>query len=252
MTTDFEEALMTEKVHYETLLPHEFEERLAHRPVGYLPIGTLEWHGPQNALGADFIQARGLFERAATRFGGIVFPPVWLGPDRINCTDDGPDLVGMDTADSTVPHRQLPGSCYWMPQGQFLMLVETILAQAVRAGFKCIVADGHGPSRGSFGLGADAWEKQFGIPLVSVHRDFRGPWRTQIDHAGRNETSIMMAVAPNLVDLDQLPSDRDVWPVGVGGEDPRDSTVDFGEECIEASLALLGAKLDELVPLRSA
>ena len=56
---------MEGKVDYEELLPHEFEARLAQRPVGYLPIGTLEWHGVHNALGADFLQARGLFRRAA-------------------------------------------------------------------------------------------------------------------------------------------------------------------------------------------
>jgi len=237
---------MNEKVRYEELLPHEFEARLAKRPVGYLPIGTLEWHGVQNALGADFLQARGLFERAARRFGGIVLPPLWLGPDRITGREDGPDLVGMDTADSTTPNRQLPGSCYWIPSGLFLMLVEAVLAQARRAGFRCIVADGHGPSRRAWAEMVDAWEKQFGLALVSAMRDFPGQWRTQMDHAGRNETSIMMAVAPALVDLAQLPGDRDVWPQGVGGEDPRDSTAEFGEELIEATLALIGAKLDEL------
>ena len=237
---------MSEKVHHEQLLPHEFEERLTKRPVGYLPIGTLEWHGVQNALGSDFIQARGLFARAAQRFGGIVFPPIWLGPDRITGQDGGTDLVGMDTADTTTPHRQLPGSCYWLPKGLFLAYVENVLAQAKRAGFRCIVADGHGPSRGAWGEMVDSWEKQFGLALVSATRDFSGQWRTQMDHAGANETSIMMAVAPDLVDLSQLPSDGDVWPQGVGGRDPRDSTPELGEELIEATLALIGAKLDEL------
>jgi len=237
---------MTEKVHYEELLPYEFEARLAQRPVGYLPIGTLEWHGVQNALGADFIQSRGLFERAARRFGGIVLPPIWLGPDRITGQEDGPDLIGMDYANTTTPHRQLPGSCYWIPKGLFLSLVEAVLAQATRAGFKCIVADGHGPSRNAWADMVDAWEQQFDLTLISAKRDFPGKWRTQCDHAGRNETSVMMAVAPELVDLSQLPADRDEWPQGVGGEDPRDSSVEFGEELIEDTLALIGAKLDEL------
>ena len=237
---------MTEKVRYEELLPHELQARLAHRPVGYLPIGTLEWHGPQNGPGADFIQSRGLFERAAEKFGGVVFPPIWLGPDRITGQEDGSDLIGMDTADSTTPHRQLPGSCYWVPKGLFLTMVEAVLAQAKRAGFKCVVADGHGPSRTAWAEMADSWEKQFGLALVSAKRDFPGQWRTQNDHAGGNETSIMMAVAPDLVDLSQLPQDRDVWPQGVGGADPRDSTAEFGEELIEDTLTLIGAKLDEL------
>ena len=237
---------MKEKVDYEELLPHEFEARLARRPVAYLPIGTLEWHGVQNALGADFLQSRGLFRRAAMKFGGIVLPPIWLGPDRVLDREDGPDLVGMDTADSTTPHRQLPGSFYWIPKGLFLLLMESILTQAKRAGFRCIVADGHGPSRGAWAEMADSWEKQFGLHLISAKRDFAGGWRTQNDHAGRNETSVLMAVAPKLVDLSLLPRERDQWPEGVAGEDPREATVAFGEELIEDTLELIGARLDTL------
>ena len=236
---------MTEKVDYEDLLPHEFETRLARRPVGYLPLGTLEWHGAHGALGSDLLQSRCLFRRAARRFGGIVLPPIWLGPDQIIAQDQGPDLIGMDANDTTTPNRQLPGSLYWIPKGLFLMLIESILAQAARAGFKSIVADGHGPSRGAWAEMVDSWEKQFGLKLISATRDFPGKWRTQMDHAGRNETSILMAVAPELVDLSLLPEDRGQWPQGVLGEDPRDATSAFGEELMEATLALIGAKLDE-------
>lgn len=133
---------MTEKVDYEELLPHEFEERLAYRPVAYLPIGTLEWHGPQSALGADFIQSRGLFRRAAKRYGGIVMPPVWLAPDRITASVDGESLIGMDTSEYVKPHAKLPGSLYWISKGLFLTVIEAVLLQAKRAGFECVVAGG--------------------------------------------------------------------------------------------------------------
>jgi len=206
----------------------------------------LEWHGVQNALGADFLQSRGRFRRAAERFGGIVLPPLWLGPDRILKQPGDVDLIGMDSADSTTPHRQLPGSLYWIPKGLFLQMLESILAQVARAGFRCVVADGHGPSRGAWAEMVDSWEKQFGLFLVSARRDFPGRWKTQNDHAGRNETSILMAVEPDLVDLSMLPDDRNQWPQGVAGEDPRDSTTEYGEELMEATLALIGNKLDEL------
>ena len=235
---------MTTKVNYFDLLPHEFRARLAERPVGYLPLGTLEWHGEQCALGSDALISRGLFERVARELGGIVFPPLFLGPDRAAFQTDGSVLQGMDTADVTTPHRQLDGSCYWIPKGLFFQLCEAILAQAVRAGFKCIVADGHGPSRGSWGEQSDDWEKRFGLKLVGVHRDMRDQWQSQTDHAARNETSLMMALHPALVDLSQLDEDRGVWPQGVGGEDPRDSTVAHGEECLAVSLKALGAHLE--------
>jgi len=231
------------KVRYAELLPYEFEERLRERPVGYLPLGTLEWHGRHNPLGADFIQASAILERAAARFGGIVLPPIWLGPDEMTRDDNGRSLVGMDHY--VLPPRQLTGSLYWVPQGLFTLWIEAILGQAERAGFRCLVVEGHGPSRDTWSRAAKRWRKQYGLHLVSAG-DFPSAWATQNDHAGRNETSILMAVAPDLVDLSRLPTSQEEPPVGVIGEDPRDSSPAFGEELIETTLALIGSKLDEL------
>ncbi len=47
-----------EKVKYAELLPFEFRRRLAERPVAYLPLGTLEWHGEHIALGAMRFRAK--------------------------------------------------------------------------------------------------------------------------------------------------------------------------------------------------
>lgn len=237
---------MSEKVHYFELLPHEFRARLTQRPVGYLPLGTLEWHGEQCALGSDALISQGLFERAARELGGIVFPPLFLGPDRASPQADGSVLLGMDTANVTTPHRQLDGSCYWVPRGLFFQLCEAVLAQASRAGFQCMVADGHGPSRTAWGEQADDWERRFGLKLVSVVRDLKSGWRSQMDHAARNETSLMMALHPSLVDLSTLSEDRSVWPQGVGGEDPRDATPEYGEECLRASLDALREHLESI------
>jgi len=234
---------MTDKIHYGELLPHEFEFRLRQRPVGYLPVGTLEWHGPQNPLGADFIQAGAILEGAARRFGGIVLPPLWLGPDAVAPGEQGRPLIGMDIFSN--PSRQLPGSLYWISEGLFVQMIEAILVQAGRAGFRCIVAEGHGPSRDAFGRMSKAWARQFGLHLISA-ADFPGEWATQNDHAGRNETSILLAVAPELVDMERLTDTRDLRSIGIIGEDPRDSTAAEGQELLEKTLQLIGAKLDDL------
>ena len=68
-----------EKVLYEELCPEEFKERLKECPIAYLPLGTLEWHGPHLPLGADGIQPLGLFVRVAEKIGGIVLPTLFLG-----------------------------------------------------------------------------------------------------------------------------------------------------------------------------
>ncbi|MBM4419336.1 MAG: creatininase family protein [Chloroflexi bacterium] len=239
---------LPEKVHHLDLRPEEFRTRLADRPIGYLPLGTLEWHGEHLPLGSDALIAAGLFARAAARFGGIVLPPLFLGPDRSRRAASGETLVGMEYADSTTPPRRLDGALYWIPRGLFLLTCEAILAQAVRTGFRVIVADGHGPSRRAWADHAEGWEQQFGIRLVSVTRDLAGLWRSQMDHAARNETALVQALWPDLVDLERLESDRAIWPQGVAGEDPRDASAAHGEDCIEASLDALGALLDRIAP----
>lgn len=232
---------------YEELLPHEFAERLKEHPIGYLPLGTLEWHGPHNALGADLIQAKGLFQIAARECGGIVFPPLFIGPDSITGDGTAYPLMGMDKAKETQPNRQLSGSCYYVSKGLFILVVESILKMAKRAGFRCIVADGHGPSRKVWSEMADTWEKQFDLLLVSPLRDFEaGTWLTQADHAGKNETSLMLALRPDLVDLDRLPQEKTEWPLGVRGEDPRDSSPGFGQELLAKTLESLETRLGAL------
>jgi len=232
-------AGITVKVRYDELLPHEFRKRLAERPIAYLPLGTLEWHGEHLPLGSDAIQSEGLMLECARRFGGIVMPPIHLGPDRAKPTDGGKTLVGMDYAESTTPPRQLDGSCYWVPAGLHVLIVDAILAQLKRAGFRAVFADGHGPSRTSWVENLSERQTRFGLKLFGVTGQIARQWKSQVDHAARNETSLMMHLRPHLVDLSQLPESRSTWPQGVGGEDPRDATAAYGKECFEKSIDLL-------------
>jgi creatinine amidohydrolase len=232
-------ATAAPKVRYDELLPREFRERLAQRPIAYLPLGTLEWHGEHLPLGADAIQSEGLMTQCARQFGGIVMPPVHLGPDRARPVEDGKMLVGMDYAESTTPPRQLDGSCYWVPAGLHLLLVDAILAQLKRAGFRAVFADGHGPSRWSWVENLAEREARFGLKLFGVTREITHLWKSQVDHAARNETSLLMHLRPDLVDLSALPTARTVWPQGVAGEDPREATAAYGRECLQKSVELV-------------
>jgi len=227
------------KVRFAELRPHEFRKRLAERPIAYLPLGTLEWHGEHLPLGADAIQSEGLMIECARRLGGIVMPPIHLGPDRAKLMDGGKMLVGMDYADSTTPPRQLDGSCYWIPMGLHLLIVDAILAQLKRAGFRAVFADGHGPSRWSWVENIADREARLGLRLFGVTREVAGKWRSQMDHAGGNETSLVMHLRPELVDLSRLPQSRAEWPQGVGGGDPRDGTAALGKQFLEESVEVV-------------
>jgi creatinine amidohydrolase len=188
----------------------------------------------------------------ARRFGGIVMPPIHLGPDRAKPADDGKGppntmdrvweprmLVGMDYAESTTPPRQLDGSCYWVPAGFHVLLVDAILAQLKRAGFQAAFADGHGPSRTSWVENLPERQTRFGLKLFGVTREIAPQWKSQMDHAACNETSLMMHLRPGLVDLSQLPPSRSTWPQGIAGEDPRDATAAYGKECLQKSVELV-------------
>jgi len=217
-----------EKVLYAELTPQEFRERLAAAPIAYLPLGTLEWHGEHLPIGSDGLQSAGFFTGLAREAGGIVLPMLFLGPDRIEEVD-GKELYGMDTLGEGMAegkrykNQQLAGSAYWVPEETFRTIIEATLKQLSRAGFKIVVAHGHGPSTGFFQKNAGQWKEKFGLETFTCwggEYDRKG-MGIQVDHAAMNETSLVMALRPELVQMERLPKDPNSWPVGVGGKDPR-------------------------------
>ena len=71
------------EVRYQMLRPSQVVARRKECPVVYIPIGTIEWHGEHNPLGADTIQAEGLAILCAEKGGGLVFPPLYFGENRV-------------------------------------------------------------------------------------------------------------------------------------------------------------------------
>jgi len=231
---------MTDKVLHAELTPAEFEERLAATPVAYLPLGTLEWHGRHMPLGSDAIQSYEFFQCLAREAGGIVLPPLFLGPDRMIETEDG-DLYGMDIGelekrdpDKRYTNQQLPGSCYWVSDELFGEMIEAILKQLKRCGFRVVVAHGHGPSTGFFLENAEAWKKKFGLTCLHCWDHNNESNGIQTGHGATNETSLVMAFKPELVKMENLPSDINTWPLGIAGIDPRvHASAEFGKQCVQ-------------------
>jgi creatinine amidohydrolase len=231
------------RVNIAELRPEEFISRLHQRPVAYLPLGTLEWHGPHLPLGADALQSAALMVEAATRFGGIVLPPLFLGPDRRSESGPNEYLVGMDTARTTIPHQQLTGSCYWTSYPYFISLLEVILEQLKRAGFKAVWADGHGPSRRTWVQNISRFEEKFSIRILGVTEDIREQWSYMTDHAAFNESSILMYTHPELVNLSPIKSETSQLPQGVNGIHPQTANPDAGRKYFEEALELMKQKI---------
>lgn len=229
-----------QKVLYEELTPPEFRQRLADAPIAYLPLGTIEWHGEHLPLGSDGLQSKAFMEILAQDVGGIVFPMLFLGPDRRQFIE-GKELYGMDICFGKPDDkhyytaRQLDGSCYWVPDSTFDILMNATLKQIQRAGFKILVAHGHGPSTGYVRSHIEEWEQKYELKIFHCwgKRDGKG-LGIMVDHAAQNETSLVMAMRPELVQMVNLPADTSKWPVGVGGKDPRIyASREFGQKAID-------------------
>jgi len=70
------------------------------------------------------------------------------------------------------------------------------------------------------------------------------------DHAAAWETSLMLALRPDLVDLSRLPAGDDPDAlVGVHGRDPRKfASREYGERGVEAIVRRVGEKVRALLP----
>jgi creatinine amidohydrolase len=175
-------------------------------------------------LGSDSLQSQAFFIKLAKRVGGIVLPPLFLGPDEAK-EIDGHEYYGMDIYGHSpnVP-KQLKGSAYWISSDLFMLLLEAVLKQIRRAGFKIVVAHGHGPSTQLIIKNSRRLSRKFDLTIMTVWRnkDQRDPdTEFQYDHAAMNETSIMMALHPNLVHMENLSKDKKKKPLAIIGKDPR-------------------------------
>jgi len=129
--------------------------------------------------------------------------------------------VCTESRSSRYEHQKLPGSAYWVPRGTFFNLIDGILAQLSRAGVKIVVAHGHGPSTLFVIHEREFFETAYSIKLLSCWEGYDGGDGFQSDHAAANETSIVLGLRPDLVDMSMLPSDPNEWPLAIGGRDPR-------------------------------
>ncbi len=241
---------MTEKVLYAELIPQEFRERLAAAPIAYLPLGTIEWHGEHLPLGTDGFQPLHLFQKLAEKVGGIVLPMLFVGPDRM-VEEEGRELYGMDAGQLRppgiqYPNQQLAGSAYRVSDDLFGQLFRAILKQIARAGFKILVAHGHGPSGRYFSSKFDEWKRDFGLDCFHCWE-----WTEEGDtllsfqtgHAGVNETSTMMAAYPHLVQMNRLSAEPNEFPLGTSPDDARDATPEHGQAIINHQIERMSAIL---------
>jgi creatinine amidohydrolase/Fe(II)-dependent formamide hydrolase-like protein len=71
-----------EEVRFDRMVPRDVLARREACSLAFLPVGSLEWHGPHMPFGTDYMTVDYLAQEAARRYGGVVFPPVYYGDVR--------------------------------------------------------------------------------------------------------------------------------------------------------------------------
>jgi creatinine amidohydrolase len=223
------------KVRYEEMLPHEFEEALARFPVAYVPVGSLEWHGRHLALGNDTLKAYGILLKTAEKYGGVVVPPTYWGH---------------------MGHWK-PGCHPGLPAEIVDGLYTAIFRGLVAVGFKAVIGvTGHDVKeqvdslqKAVESISADGGAAGFAMMEGSLY-DLP---EDRMDHAGHWETSILMYLRPELVEMDRisgeaLTSEDGAREAGIWGRDPRtDASRDLGEKIVNRIADNIGRKAQELL-----
>jgi creatinine amidohydrolase len=165
-----------------------FERALKNTHVAIMVTGALEAHGNHLPLGTDSINPAYLADRVARRTKALVLPPIPFG-----------DSWSFDVFKGTVSLR---------PE-TLLMVYRDVMTAVLRQGITFLVAlNGHGPNASILQQAAQAaTEGSSGAVIIvnwwlDVAKEARAKvLQTPEGHAAEDETSEVLAVRPDLVDL---------------------------------------------------
>jgi creatinine amidohydrolase len=233
---------------WELMLPHDWVRMRTHVPLAYLPLGRLEWHGRHLPLGLDAIKAHALCLRMADRTGGIVMPPLFYGDDPTQVADlhfkNGHEISAALSIDRAQYEAKTPSGGW----ERYHALLRSIFAEIERVGFlAAIVVAGHYPLRGPAEKAAEEYMQHGDLKIFTcIGFDLVKDLGYQGDHAARWETSLLLALMPELVDLSRLEG-KEEPPLGVLGEDPRGASAEYGQEAIAHIVERINDKAAELL-----
>jgi creatinine amidohydrolase len=177
-------------MHLAELTSARLEELRERRPVALWPVGTLEPHGPHAPLGTDTLISVGMCERAAARLAdppAVVLPPLPFGVTRYGAAFAGAVGISETTLRAVV-----------------LDVAATLREQGFR---RLVIVNNHFEPEQVATLRSAAEEA--GALYLDLVRSGNAQrlteeFRRGSCHAGRYETSLVLADAPQLVDHETM------------------------------------------------
>ncbi len=230
---------------FEELNPSNLAKIIKTQSIAYLPLGTLEWHERHLPFGLDAIVSYEICKELCKRLGGCVIPPLYFGTDREHKIDKK-NFHGMDAR----AKRILPGSIYFLKKNLFYNLLTSITKNVSHQGFKkLVIVSAHSGTAQQEILTKLVQQRTKNLQvMVYPGKRFAGG----IDHAAKLETSLMLALRQNLVNLTGLTKPYE----GLIGDDPKEASVKEGkrhlqdiiekiERCITLGISYLPADCEK-------
>lgn len=206
------------KLKYEEMLPHELAAARQAAPLVYFPIGSLEYHGFHLPMGFDAMHAYAHCLQAAAQTGGVVLPPTYWG------------FRG---------HEGFPGSLL-VNQETIASLARDVLRLLTSQGYRLIVVmTGHWPDvQGALlaELGEEHMAANPGVRVMVVDPFNLHPTDRHAEHAGAIETSAMLHLRPDLVEMQRLAEPGALQSISA---DCVEATTEAGRQRFEEILAEL-------------
>lgn len=201
---------MVDSVRLDELSWPEFAGKIAAGATVLLPLGSTEQHGPHMAMNVDVVLPTGVCERVAREIGGIVAPTVNYGCKSMPRSGGGEAFPGTLSLDAHT----------------FSLVVRDVIRNLGRQGVRrLVVVNGHYENLWPSVEGLDLALRELrrdGIDDMQVMRleywDFAqrstldklfpdGFPGIDLEHASLLETSLMLVLRPDLVEMDKVPND---------------------------------------------
>lgn len=239
----------------------EISKLLSASSILCLPIGSIEQHGPHLPLNTDVVLAEGMTRRIIARWGEAL------------------DLWQLPTMSISLAreHEWAPGTMSLSIQGMTAVIRDLgrEIARALPAR-NLVVVNGHGGNRGILEALAQDLRADFGLNVCILHPAAWAETNANAAipeiHGGKNETSMMLAIAPQLVRRDRIVELKNrpdaelirktmlqkgvTWPwtsadhgiadLGVIG-DARAASAEFGQRIVDHVVETAGGILKQLL-----
>ena len=192
---------MTTKILYEEMTWPETKQAVAEGRVVMIPVGTTEQHGHHLPLSTDVLCCYSVCKKVAENASrdAVVLPPIWYGFNE--------------------HHKDFPGTL-WVDWHPFIAYLIDIGTSVSHHGFrKLLFVNGHGSntpftqiaarkitnSTESICAALNYWD--FGQEVTKKVRE--SPWPGGMAHACEFETSLLLHLAPHLVDMSKAQKEMD-------------------------------------------